>query len=165
MLVDVAATFARGGLVEFPGMGNVMASTQSEVKALLESRSEEVWNKDLERLPSFYSPDVVYFDLVPGLRYIGIDELRGRFSHWFETFGGLIGQEIRDVHVSASGDLAVAHMLIRASGTPRNGREVGYWVRAIDSCQQSGDRWSITHEHVSLPVDFVSGRAVMDLAP
>jgi ketosteroid isomerase-like protein len=115
-------------------MESVMASTQSELETLLGSRSQAVWNKDLERLLSFYAPDVVYFDLVPGLRYIGIDELRGRFWHWFENFAGPIGQEIRDLNVSASGDLALAHMLIRASGTLKNGRDVGYWVRATDSC-------------------------------
>ena len=142
-----------------------MNSTQSELRALLDGRSEAVWTKDLDRLMSFYAADVVYFDLVPGLRYTGSPALRARFSDWFEAFEGPIGQEIRELTISASGELAVAHMLIRASGTVKSGREVGYWVRATSSFRRSSDGWAIAHEHVSLPVDFESRSAVMDLVP
>jgi ketosteroid isomerase-like protein len=142
-----------------------MRSTQSEVRALLDRRSDAVWTKDIDRLMSFYSPDVVYFDIVPGLQYTGSAALRPRFLEWFDGFEGPIGQEIRDLHISASGDVAVAYMLIRASGTLKNGHEVGYWVRATSAGQRSDDRWLITHEHVSLPVDFESGSAATDLVP
>jgi ketosteroid isomerase-like protein len=142
-----------------------MASTESEVKALLDSRSEAVWTKDIDRLMSFYSPDIVYFDIVPGLQYTGSAALRPRFLQWFDGFRGSIGQEIRDLHISASGDVAVAYMLIRASGTLKDGREVGYWVRATSAFQRSNHRLLVTHEHVSLPVDFQSGSAVIDLVP
>jgi ketosteroid isomerase-like protein len=140
-------------------------STESEVRALLERRSDAAWTKDIDQLMSFYSPDIVYFDIVPGLQYTGSAALRPRFLEWFDGFDGPIGQEIRDLHISASGEVAVAYMLIRASGTLKNGREVGYWVRVTSAGRRSEGRWFITHEHVSLPVDFESGRAVTDLVP
>jgi ketosteroid isomerase-like protein len=146
-------------------MEDAMALTPSEVGALLDSRSEAVWIKDIDRLMSFYSPDIVYFDVVPGLQYTGSAALRGRFSEWFDAYEGSIGQEIRDLNISASGDIAIAYMLIRASGTLKNGREVGFWVRATSCCQRSNQGWLITHEHVSLPVDPESGSAAMDLVP
>jgi ketosteroid isomerase-like protein len=142
-----------------------MASTQSEIRALLDSRSEAMRTKDIDRLMSLYSPDIVYFDLVPPLQYAGSATLRNRFSHWFDGWNGAIGQEIRDVNILASGDIAAAHMLIRASGIRKDGREVGYWVRASNFCQRSSNRWLFTHEHVSLPVEFPSGIAAMDLVP
>jgi ketosteroid isomerase-like protein len=146
-------------------MENAMASIQSEVKALLDSRSEAVWIKDIDRLMAFYSPDIVYFDVVPGLQYIGSAALRPRFLDWFSNFEGSIGQEIGDLNVSADGDIAVAYMLIRASGTLKGGPEVGYWVRVTTCCRRSNDGWLIAHEHVSLPVDVASGRAATDLVP
>jgi ketosteroid isomerase-like protein len=148
-----------------PGMEDAMASTQSEVKALLDSRSEAVWVKDIDRLLSFYSPDIVYFDVVPGLQYIGSAALRDRFSEWFDAYEGPIGQETRDLKTLASGDIAVAFMLIRASGTLKGGREVGFWVRVTSCCQRLNHQWLITHEHVSLPVNPESGSAAMDLVP
>jgi ketosteroid isomerase-like protein len=152
-------------MVAVPGMEDEMASTESEVTALLDDRSEAVWTKDVDRLMSFYSPDIVYFDIVPGLQYTGSAALRPRFLDWFDGFEGPIGQEVRDLNILASGDVAVAYMLIRASGTLKDGREVGYWVRATSCCQRSNDRWLVSHEHVSLPVDFQSGSAAMDLVP
>ena len=142
-----------------------MASTQSEIRALLDSRSEAIGTKDIDRLMSFYSPDIVYFDLVPGLRYTGSGALRDRFSEWFDAYEGSIGQEIRELNTLASGDIAVAHMLIRASGTVRNGREVGFWVRATSCCQRSNDGWLITHVHISVPVDPQSWSAAVNLVP
>jgi ketosteroid isomerase-like protein len=143
----------------------IMVSTQSELKALFDRRSEGARLKDIDRLMAVYSPDIVYFDLVPPLQYTGSAALRARFLDWFGRFDGPIGQEIHDVTVIDSGDVAVAWMLIRAHGTLTNGREVGYWVRVTNGCQRSDGEWLINHEHVSLPVDLGSGRAVMDLMP
>ena len=164
LLVGAAATLAGDGLVVVPGMEDAMASTQSEVSALLESWSEAIRIKDIDRLMSLYSPDIVYFDLVPGLQYTGSAAVRGNFLRMFDGFKSSIGQEIRGLSILASGDIAVAYMLIRASGTLKDGREVGYWVRATVCCQRSDHRWLIAHEHISLPVDL-SGSAAMDLVP
>jgi ketosteroid isomerase-like protein len=146
-------------------MEEAMASTESDVGSLLHRRSEAMGTKDIDRLMSLYSPDVVYFDLVPPLRYAGSAALRARFLDWFGRWESAIGQEIRDLNVLGSGDVAAAHMLIWASGTLKGGHEVGYWVRTTNGCQWSNDGWLITHEHVSLPVDMASGRAAMDLVP
>jgi ketosteroid isomerase-like protein len=59
-----------------------MASTQSETRAFLGRRSEAISTGDLDRLMSLYSPDIVYFDVVPPLQYVGSAALRERFSHW-----------------------------------------------------------------------------------
>jgi len=142
-----------------------MVSTESDVSTLLHRRSEAMRAKDIDRLMALYSTDIVYFDLVPPLRYAGTAALRARFLDWFGRWDSAIGLETRDLSVLESGDVAAAHMLIRASGTLKGGREVGYWVRTSNGCQRSDDGWLITHEHVSLPVDMASGRAVMDVQP
>ncbi|TDD96368.1 YybH family protein [Jiangella asiatica] len=142
-----------------------MTETQTEISELLDQRSQAIRSKDLDRLMSFYSDDIVYFDLVPPLLYAGSEALRGRFADWFGRWRSGIGQEVSGVHVAAGGDVAAVHMLIRTSGTLVDGREVGYWVRATDTLRRSADGWSITHEHVSLPVEFPGGTAVMDLLP
>lgn len=142
-----------------------MASTPSEVRALLESWSGAIRMKDIDRLMPLYSPDVVYFDVVPPLQVTGSAAVRRNFLRWFDGWKSSIGVEIRDLTVLASGNVAAAYMLHRTSGTLKSGREVDYWVRASVYCQRSNRGWLITHEHVSLPVDFQSGSAAMDLAP
>ncbi len=142
-----------------------MDSTQSEVKALLDAQSEAMRVKDIDRLMSVYSPDIVYFDVVPPLQYVGTAALRARFLQWFDGWKGPIDMEIRDLSIAASCDIAVAHWFSRASGTLRNGHEVGSWLRATNCCQRSNHVWLVTHEHVSWPVDSKSGSAAMDLVP
>jgi ketosteroid isomerase-like protein len=146
-------------------MEDAMALAESEIGALFESRSEAIRTKDIERLLSHYSHDIVYFDVVPPLRYTGSASLRGRFSEWFERWKGPIVQELRDVNIRVNADIAAAHMLIRSGGTLKDGREVGFWVRTTDCCQRSKNGWLITHEHVSLPVDLESGTVALGLVP
>jgi uncharacterized protein (TIGR02246 family) len=134
---------------------------QTNLKALIDSRSHAIQAKDLDRLMSHYSPDIVYFDIVPPLQYVGTAALRERFSDWFAAYSSGIRQDIRDLNIRMSGDLAVTSMLIQSGGTTKSGHEVSLLVRATTSFQRSSGTWLITHEHISLPVDLRSGKAVM----
>jgi ketosteroid isomerase-like protein len=136
----------------------------AEIKRLLDSRSTAVRIKDIDRLMSHYASDIIYFDVVPPLQYVGSAALRARFLEWFDGYEGGIGQEIHDLNTWVSGDIGAASALVRSSGTLRNGREVGRWVRTTSCCQRSNDAWLITHEHISVPVDLRSG-SVVDLEP
>lgn len=142
-----------------------MDSIQSEIQALYASQFDAIRAKDVDRLMSFYSPDIVYYDVVPPLRFVGSAALRDRFTEWFAGFQTPIAMDMRDLSIAAADNLAVAHWLSRSSGTLTNGRTVGSWVRATSSCQRSHDRWLITHEHISLPVDVTTGRPAADLVP
>jgi ketosteroid isomerase-like protein len=165
MLVGAAATQADGGLVPFSEMEDAVASTRSEVRALLDRQSEAVRVKDIDQLMSLYSPDIIYFDVVPPLQFAGSAALRNRFLQWFDGYQGSVDMEIRDLNILASGDIAVAHWFSRARGILKSGQEVGSWVRATSCCQRSNHGWLITHEHISLPVDFRSRSAAIDLVP
>jgi ketosteroid isomerase-like protein len=142
-----------------------MTSSESEVKALLGSWSANIRLKDIDQLMALYAPDIVYFDVVPPLAYVGSDAVRRNFLRWFDTWQSAIGVEIRDLTIHMNGDVAVACMLHGTSGTLKDGREVAYWLRATVACVRTDRRWRIAHEHVSLPVDFTSGRAAMDPFP
>jgi ketosteroid isomerase-like protein len=143
-----------------------MASHETAVLELFQQRSDLMGAKDIERLMSLYADDVVYFDLVPPLRYSGAEALRARFVDWFSRWDGPIGQELHEPDVAADAQVATAHMLVRAHGTLLAGGSVDYFVRVSNSCRRVDGRWVITHEHVSLPVDLAAGgRAVMDLVP
>ena len=142
-----------------------MDATQAEVKALLDRWSAAVNARDLDRLMLLYALDAVYYDVVPPLQITGAEAIRRNFQRWFESWQSAIGSERRELRIVASGDAATAHMLHRTSGTLKDGREVGYWVRVTVACERSNQRWFIKHEHVSLPVDVRSGRILMDQTP
>jgi ketosteroid isomerase-like protein len=142
-----------------------MASVQAEIARILSSQREAMRAKDIERLMSHYSRDIVYFDVVPPLQFVGTSALRTRFLQWFASWEGAIDMEISDLRIVASGDVAVACRFSRAVGTLKGGRQAASWVRATSCCQRSGREWLIVHEHVSWPVDPATGQGVMNLVP
>ena len=142
-----------------------MAPTDSEIRALLDSRVEACRAKDIDRLMSLYSPSIVYFDVVPPLRFIGSGAVRANFIRWFNEYEGPIGLETEDLNLEVSGDVAFAHMLHLDKGNTKSSGPQKFWLRSTVCCRRSNDRWLITHEHISLPVDFRSGSVLMDLVP
>jgi ketosteroid isomerase-like protein len=148
---------------------NAMASTQSAVKALLDTRQEACRAKDIDRLMSLYSRNIVYFDVVPPLQgFIGSDAVRRNFLRWFDEYEGPIGLETRDLDIALSGDVAFAHMLHLDKGNTHLSKAglKEAWVRSTVCCRQSEQGWLITHEHISWPFEFNKdgGNVVMSLA-
>jgi len=69
-----------------------MASTQSEIRALLDSRVDVCRAKDIDQLMSLYSSNIVHFDCVPPLQgFIGTDAVRRNLLRWLEEYEGPIG--------------------------------------------------------------------------
>ena len=141
-----------------------MASNDSEVRALLDSRADACRAKDIDRLMVLYSPDIVYYDVVPPLQFAGAADVRRNFMRWFDQYDGPIGLETHDLAVAVSGDGAFAHMLHLDSGKRKNGPEGAVWVRSTVCCQRSHGRWLITHEHISMPGTWPAPGAEEDSA-
>jgi ketosteroid isomerase-like protein len=142
-----------------------MTASTSDVKTLLDIWSNAIRQKDINRLMQVYSPDIVYFDVVPPLRLTGADAVRRNFVRWFDSWATPIGVEIRDRVIFQNGEIAAAHMLWRTSGAQKTGRRIDCWIRASVSLQRSSQGWRITHEHVSLPVELPAARAAMERTP
>jgi ketosteroid isomerase-like protein len=149
-------------------MEPVMNQPEDEVRALLDSRVEACRKKDVDGLMSLYSPDIVYFDVVPPLQFVGPDAVRRNFVRWFDEYDGPIGLETHYLGLAVSGDVAFAHMLHLDTGTvPTDGDAPvrSLWLRATVCLQRSAGTWLITHEHISLPVSLETMKAVLDITP
>lgn len=136
-----------------------MNSDEAEVGAFLESRLDAMRSKDIDRLMSFYSPGIVYYDVVPPLQFIGTEEVRHNFLRWFDEYEGPIGLETHDLAIVASGDAAFANMLHLDSGERRGGLQRSVWVRETVCLRRSAGKWSITHEHISIPFNPANQRS------
>lgn len=84
----------------------------------------------------------------------------------FEVFEDTINIELRDINITTSQDLAFSHQLVRVQAMRKNGTEADYyWERSTFCFRKIDCKWLLTHEHVSLPTDFETGKAVLDLKP
>jgi ketosteroid isomerase-like protein len=145
--------------------GITTTSLEPEVGELLERRVEACRAKDIDQLMALYADDIVYFDVIAPLQFIGADAVRRNFIRWFDEYAGPIGLETQDQKIAVNGDVAFAHMLHLDSGTRRNGLELAVWLHSTVCLRRTADNWQITHEHISIPHDPEDWSAVVDATP
>ncbi|HEX6661955.1 MAG TPA: nuclear transport factor 2 family protein [Sphingomicrobium sp.] len=123
--------------------------------------------KDLNGSMAMYIPgsDLTAYDIVPPLQYKGADAYRKDYVALFDQFDGPIHIEDRDQHIEVQGDLAFAYGLERMTGKLKNGTPVDMWMRYTEALRFIGNEWKVVHEHVSVPVDLKSGKALTHLKP
>ena len=120
---------------------------------------------DLEGVMSLYAPDIVSFDIVPPLRHVGEKAKEKNWAHAFAIYQRPLGYEIRDLTITVGDDVAFGHSFNRLSGTSESGDMVGPWVRFTAGFRKIDGNWFIAHDQVSVPVDYGSGRALLNLEP
>jgi uncharacterized protein (TIGR02246 family) len=142
------------------------ASTdKAEIRQVLDEWVKAFEARDVKAIMALYDPDVVAYDLVPPLQYVGKDAYGKDYAEFFAEFKGPLKVEIRDVHIEASGDLAYVACLERVSGTMTNGQQSSTWLRATSVFRKEGGKWLDVHDHVSVPADFATGKAMLGLNP
>jgi ketosteroid isomerase-like protein len=133
-----------------------VTTTDAEIRTYLATRVEAMQAKDIDRLMSFFAPEIVYYDVVPPLQFTGTDAVRRNFLRWFDGYEGPIGLATHDVTIAVAGDLAYVNLLHLDSGQRRGGLQASIWVRVTTCLRRSAGTWLATHEHVSIPFDPAS---------
>jgi uncharacterized protein (TIGR02246 family) len=138
---------------------------EAAIQRLLDDGIRSLRDKNIEGIMSMYAQEVVTFDIVPPLRYIGADALRKLWEETFFVYQGPIDYEIHDLNITVGDDIAFTHSLNRISGTMNNGRKAEVWLRWTACFRKINGRWLIVHHQNSVPVDLEHGKAVLDLKP
>lgn len=123
--------------------------------------------KDVNGVMAMYAPGdtLVSYDLVPPLQYRGADAYRKDYTGFFAQFDGPLHVEFRNSHIETGGNVAFAYGLERISGKLKTGQPVDMWVRYTSGFKRIDGQWRDVHDHVSVPVDLDSGKAMVDLKP
>jgi len=116
---------------------------------------------------AYYAPGdrLDSYDIVPPLQYKGAAAYRKDYAEFFKQFKGPIHVDERDVDIEADNNVAFAHGLERLTGTSTDGKPVDTWLRWTSGYRKIGGRWYALHDHVSVPVDLATGKALLDLKP
>jgi len=146
-------------------MATQRAMDEADIRRRIDNGVKAIRAMDLEGVMALYAPDIVSFDIVPPLRHVGAEAKRKNWVDVFATYQRPLGYEIRDLTISVGDDVAFGHSLNRISGTLQNGHRSETWVRWTACLRKTGGTWLIAHDQVSVPLDFASGRALLDLEP
>ena len=136
-----------------------------QIRRLIEDKIKAVRAKDIDGATSNYAPDVLSFDVVNALQYIGAHEIRKRLEEWFSSFQGSIGLDIRDLNITVGDTLAFSHCLNHVTAITTTGEKLDMWWRETACYRKLENKWLITHQHSSVPFDVGSGKASLDLKP
>jgi uncharacterized protein (TIGR02246 family) len=142
-------------------------TTEQSIRDLYDRWAKALHDHDLNTIMAMYAPgdDVVAYDIVTPLQYKGNAAYRKDYEEFMGMFAGPIEVEFRDMRVIASGDVGFVHTLERFSGAMKDGQKMDMWVRATSGVRKYDGKWLIVHDHASVPVDMVTGKALMDLKP
>jgi len=138
---------------------------ETKIRELMDEWVKALRVRDVDAIVSSQAPDVVSFDVVNPLQYIGSEATRKRTEEWLVSFEGPVGLETRDLSVTVGDDVAFAHSLNRVSGSLVDGHAVDMWLRSTVCYRKIDGKWMVTHQHSSVPFDGESGKASLDLKP
>ncbi|MFG1813687.1 YybH family protein [Kribbella sp. NPDC049174] len=140
------------------------AIDEVDIRERIDTLVESVRTRDLDGIKTMFAPNLVSFDIEPPLRHLGAE---AKWNNWIKVFTvyTALDYEIRDLTVQVSGDLAVAYSLNHISGTLQTGDKNDYWLRWTAVFRKIDGTWLITHDQVSVPTDFATGRSKLDLEP
>jgi uncharacterized protein (TIGR02246 family) len=141
------------------------ADSTQEIRAWLDRWTKAFTKQDVDTIMALYADDIVAYDLVPPLQYIGKAAYRADYQQFFSQFEGDLHVEVRDLHVGVTGELGYAAGLELISGTLRNGQKTNVWLRFTSLFRKSDGHWLDFHDHVSVPADIESGKAMLDVKP
>jgi ketosteroid isomerase-like protein len=140
-------------------------SGETQIQQQINNFAKAFRAKDVNLMMSLFSAEMVSFDIIPPLQYAGSDAYRKVWQETFALFQDAIEIEIRDLHITTGENVAFSYCFLRLSATMVNGNKIDYWERLTCCFQKINDKWLIVHEHVSLPADLKTGKAVMNLKP
>jgi ketosteroid isomerase-like protein len=67
-------------------MENDRTKNEAAIRELIDGYVNAVRAKDIDGVMSVYAPDLVAFDVVPPLQYVGAEAFRKVWQRFFETF-------------------------------------------------------------------------------
>jgi ketosteroid isomerase-like protein len=141
---------------------------ETQIRALLDRWKHAVHDKDVEAVQSIYAPgkQFVVYDMIPPLKYVGFDSYRKNYEDFFAQYDGPINVVLRDVTIVADRKVAFSYGLEQIGGKRANGQtQPVMWFRFTQCYRKIGGRWFAAHDHLSVPVDFDSGKALTNLEP
>ncbi len=162
---------------ELPFEVIVPAATEDRAAAYEVAVARAAWleafaSQDLDQMMSFYVDDIFSYDLMAAPTDAGLEMAFEGEAIWRQnwvTFFGMFADDlvisIEDLTVYQKGDLATVYGLTRLEGTIEGGPYVDMWVRETNLLQRIDGRWLVLHDHVSVPFDFATGHALIDLGP
>ena len=138
------------------GHTNLQTSTSSvdAIRAEVERFRQAILHKDMQGVARYYwnSPDIVIFDTIPPLSYVGWDSFRKDWEGFFDGFKEITVYDWSDVHIEAEGNLGWMRAIVHIVGTLQDGKPLNMTFRDTAIFERKNGKWVVVHDHGSVPI-------------
>ena len=155
-----------GGTLAFAFKGK--SNDEAEIKKQFDGWLAAFKAKDANKVMTFYGPgdSVLAFDVVPPRQYATADAYKKDYEELFKMMDGAPNVEISDISITTNGsDMAYGHSIDHLTAKTTDGKQLDFTVRVTDIYRKINGKWLIVHEHVSVPVDLMTGQADLQSKP
>ena len=130
---------------------NQRATDRAEIRDLIENWARAVRSKNLDGILADHSPEMLMFDVPPPIQSKGLEAYQKTwdlFFSWSQDSGVF---NIEEMDITAGDDVAFVTALMRCGGTESNGEKVELQFRLTIGLRKINGRWTVMHEHHSIP--------------
>jgi uncharacterized protein (TIGR02246 family) len=128
-----------------------LAAEETAIRDLLTSWAAAVRAKDLRAVLAHHADDISMFDVPPPFESRGIQAYKDTWALFYSAQPEPIAFDIKRLDIVAGADVAFAYALMQCAETAQDGRRVPLDFRLTVGLRKVGGRWSVVHEHHSVP--------------
>ena len=139
---------------------NQTSNDEQVIKSLFDQWGPVTAAKNIDQIMAFYAPSdsSVFFDAFLPREYKGTNAYKKDYENFFAAFPGPIKSTISDMKIHSAGTMAYVHA-IDTWTMDIEGKSTDFVFRVTDVLEKINGKWLIVHEHLSFPVDPVTGKA------
>ena len=127
------------------------ARDEAAIRTLVEDWAKAVRAKNLEGILRSHSSSMLLFDVPPPFQSTGIDAYRESWDLFFSWALDPIVYNIEEMTITAGSDVAFVTAAMKCSGTEADGNDIELDFRLTIGLRKIDDRWTVVHEHHSIP--------------
>jgi uncharacterized protein (TIGR02246 family) len=128
-----------------------MSEDEDAVRKVMEAWAAAVRRRDLTGIFQNHSPDIVMFDVPPPFQSKGIEEYKKTWDLFFSWSNDPIPFDFTEMTITAGKDVAFVFATLRCAEPDADGRQKSLDFRLTVGLRKIDERWTITHEHHSVP--------------
>ena len=128
-----------------------LAAAEAAIRDLLTSWAAAVRAKDLRAILANHAADISMFDVPPPFESRGIQAYQDTWALFYSAQPEPVAFDIKRMDVVAGADVGFAYALMQCAEIAQDGRRVPLDFRLTVGLRKIDARWTIVHEHHSVP--------------
>ena len=141
--------------IEIDGNQNIADEVISQIKLW----DAAVIGQEIDNLVDKCADDVSMFDVSSQLD--GLNAYKKEWEKLSPYFNEHMRIVRRDMKIYASDELAVLHCHSKVENTLLKGQLQMPWCRTTLCLQKKAGQWLVVHQHISMPIDMMTGKAIV----